>query len=79
MGRNFDKLCSLLVEDRVKAVLPQPCLNFILTAEATDPALAFTCDRIAVMTDVYHTTHTHDGKPRVAGGENGNRFVSKTE
>ena len=80
VGCDFDKLCSLLVADRVKAVLPQPCLNFILTAEATEPALAFTCDKIANMADVYHTTHTYDGKPRVAaGGENGNRSMSKTE
>jgi len=67
------------VADRLKAKLPQPCLNFILTAEANEPKLAYICDKIANMADVYHATHTYDGKPKVAGYESGSRFVNKTE
>jgi hypothetical protein len=79
VGHDFDRLFSLFVADRLKAMLPQPCLNFILTAESADPTLAYTCDKIASMADVYHATHTYDGKPKISGYESGNRFVSKTE
>ena len=77
--RDFERLFSLLVADRIKAVLPQPCLNFILSAESADPKLAYMCDKIVNMADVYHATHTYDGKPKVAGHENVGRFVSRTE
>ena len=73
--RDFDRLCSLLVADRIKATLPQSCLNFILSAESNDPKLAFSCDKIASMADIYHTTHTYDGKPKVAGAENDTRVM----
>jgi len=67
------------VADHLKAMLPQPCLNFILTAEANVPKLAYLCDKIASMADVHHATHTYDCKPNVAGYESGSRFVNKTE
>ena len=81
VNHDFDRN-SLFVADRLKAMLPQPCLNFILTAESADPKLAFMCDKIASIADVYHATHTYDGidgKPKIAGYESGNRFVNKTE
>ena len=31
------------------------------------------------MADVYHATHTYDGKSKVAGHENVSRFVSRTD
>jgi len=37
------------------------------------------CDKIASMSDLYHATHTYDGKPKVAGSERGSHFVHKTE
>jgi len=36
-------------------------------------------NKIASMADVYHATHTYEGKPKVAGYESGSRFVNKTE
>jgi len=76
---DFNRIFSLFVADRLKAMFPQPCLNFILTAKANEPKLAFMCDKIASMADVYHATHTYDGKPKVAGYESGSRLVNKTE
>jgi hypothetical protein len=52
------------VADRIKACLPQSCLNFILTAEAADPKIAYMCDKIANMVDAYFSTHFFDGKPK---------------
>ena len=75
----FERLFSLLVADRIKAVLPQSCLNFILSAESADPSLAYRSDKIANMADTYHATHTFDGKPKVAGHESVGRFTTKTE
>ena len=75
----FERLFSLLVSDRIKAVLPQSCLNFILSAEVADPSLAYRGDKIANMADTYHATHTFDGKPKVAGHESVGRFTTKTE
>jgi len=34
---------------------------------------------VRLLADVYHATHTYDGKPKVAGYESGSRFVNKTE
>jgi hypothetical protein len=72
---DFERFFSLLVADRVKSVLPQPCLNFILYAESADSKLAYLCDKIANMADTYHATHMYDGKPRVAGHESYGRFT----
>jgi len=69
---DFDRLFSLFVADRLTSMLPQPCLNFILTAEANEPKLAYTCDKIASMADVYHAIHTYDGKPKVIGSSGTN-------
>jgi len=55
-------------------MVPQPCLNLILTAEAAKPNVAYMCDKITSMADVYHATHAHDGKPKVAGCENVSGF-----
>jgi hypothetical protein len=66
----------LLVADRIKACLPQSCLNFILTAEAAEPKIVYMCDKIADMVDAYFSTHSFDGKPKVAGYD-ANRFTPK--
>jgi hypothetical protein len=73
---DFERLFSLLVADRIKACLPQSCLNFILTAEAAEPKIAYMCDKIANMVDAYFSTHSFDGKPKVAGYD-ANRFTPK--
>jgi len=44
--------------------------------EAAEPNLAYMCHKIASMADVYHATHTYDGKPKVAGYDGGSRCVN---
>jgi hypothetical protein len=73
---NFERLFSLLVADRIKACLPQSCLNFTLTAEAAEPKIAYMCDKIVNMFDAYFSTHSFDDKPKVAGYD-ANRFTPK--
>jgi len=79
---DFDQLFSLFVADRLKAMLPQPCLKtlFLLPKQMSRSwHICVMTDKIASMADVYHATHTYDGKPKVAGYENWSRFVNKTE
>jgi hypothetical protein len=73
---DFERLFSLLVADRIKACLPQSRLNFILTAEAAGPKITYMCDKIVNMVDAYFSTHSFDGKPKVAGYD-ANRFTPK--
>jgi hypothetical protein len=77
VGHDFERLFSLLVADRIKAVLPPSCLNFILAAESADPKIAYMCDKVANMVDAYFATHSFDGKPKVASYE-ASRFTPKT-
>ena len=77
VDRNFEHLFSLIVSDRIKSVLPQQCLNFILSAESSDPKLAYSCDKIATMVDVYFATHSYDGRPKVAGNGTQQRVLPK--
>ena len=76
IGKDFERLFSLIVSDRLKALLPIPCLNFVLAAEAVDSKIAYNCDKIASMVDSYFATHSYDGRPRVAGNET-NRFSKR--
>jgi hypothetical protein len=73
---NFERLFSLLIADRINACLPQSCLNFILTAEAAEPKIAYMCIKIVNMVDAYFSTHSFDDKPKVAGYDT-NRFTPK--
>src|SRR5664279_3631481 len=47
---DYEQLCSLLVADKIKSVLPTACLDFILTAEKGD---WLSCEKLATMVDVY--------------------------
>lgn len=58
---------ALIVANRIEAILPQPCSNFILAAKSTDPKSAYKSDKIANMVDVYFATHSYDGRKKVAG------------
>jgi len=51
---DLDRLLSLFLADRLKALWPQPCLYFILTAEANEPKLAYMCDKIASILTLCH-------------------------
>jgi hypothetical protein len=73
----FERLFTLIVANRLKSMLPQQCLNFILATESTDTKLAFDCDRVANLVDVYFANHAFDGRPKVAGFEYSNRGADK--
>jgi hypothetical protein len=68
----------LIVADRLKSMLSQQCLNFVLATESTDTKLAFDCDRVANLADVYFANHAFDGRPKVAGFEYSNRGADKS-
>jgi hypothetical protein len=72
----FERLFTLIVADRLKSLLPQQCLNFVLATESTE--LAFDCDRVANLVDVYFANHAFDGRPKVAGFEYSNRGADKS-
>jgi hypothetical protein len=74
----FERLFTLSVADRLKSMLPQQCLNFVLATESTDTKLAFDCDRVANLADVYFANHAFDGRPKVAGFEYSNRGINKS-
>jgi transposase InsO family protein len=64
----FEKLVSLMVADRVKGVLPEHCLKYILAQEG-ETWLGF--DKLAQAVDVYMSSHFADGRPRGFGGPQG--------
>jgi hypothetical protein len=74
----FERLFTLIVADRLKSMLPQQCLNFVLATESNDTKLAFDCDRIANLVDVYFANYALDGRPKVAGFEYSNRGADKS-
>jgi hypothetical protein len=73
----FERLFTLIVADRLKSLLPQQCLNFVLATESTDTKMAFDCDRVANLVDVYFANHAFDCLPKVAGFEYSNRGADK--
>jgi hypothetical protein len=74
----FERLFTLTVADRLKSLLPQQCLNFVLATESTDTKLAFDCDPVANLVDVYFANHAFDGPPKVAGFAHSNSGADKS-
>ena len=65
MGKDFDKLVSLLVCDRLKSTLPDGCLRHILSLEASSPGAWLTLEQLTDATDSYDSNHWQDDTPRV--------------
>ena len=50
IGDDFDKLCNLIIADRLKGSLPHGPLNYVLSLEGDD---WFTRDRVAYLADTF--------------------------
>jgi hypothetical protein len=58
---NFKTLFSLLIADKIKSILPEACLDHVLTSEG-DKWLE--CDALANVVDIYFANHTIEGRPK---------------
>jgi len=66
VGKDFDKLCELIVSDRLKACLPNCPLNYVLSLEGNE---WFTPDKVATLADIFvnnHKQHATTAQPRAA-------------
>ena len=65
MGGDFDKLCDLIIADRLKGSLPHGPLNYVLSLEGDD---WFAPDRVAYLADTFlsHRSDVSSGSTRVA-------------
>ena len=63
---NFDKLCDLIIADRLKGSLPHGPLNCVLSLEGDD---WFVPDRVAYLADTFfsHRSDTSSAKAGVSG------------
>ena len=66
VGKDLNKLVSLLVCDRLKSTLPEGCLRHILSLEASSPGAWLPLDQLTDAIDSYDANHWPDNKPRVA-------------
>ena len=55
---DFDKLCELLIVDKLKACLPSGPLNYVLSLEGDE---WFTSKRVALLADTYVSNHPQRG------------------
>ena len=63
IGNDFDKLCDLIVSDRLKGALPYGPLNYVLSLEGDD---WYNPDRVATLSDIYvnnHPARSGESKP----------------
>ena len=64
--KDYDKLCDLLVSDRLKSCLPPGPLNYVLSLEGND---WYTPDKVASLSDTFVNNHQHQSAIR--GKESG--------
>ena len=76
IGKDFDKLVSLMVADRLKEEMPTACLKHVLGIETSGDCLS--CDKLAEVADVYMHSHLASGMPRLTAAL-GNRNTSPAE
>ena len=62
VGKDFDKLVSLLVCDRLKSTLPDGCLRHILSLEASSPGAWLPLDQLTDAINSYDVNHWQDDK-----------------
>jgi hypothetical protein len=60
VGKNFDRLKSLLVCDRIKATLSEGCLRHVISVESASTDGFLTHDRLCDVIDVYRANHIAD-------------------
>jgi len=80
--KDFDSLISLLIADRVKSSLSEPCLRYILSIEATTDKGWLDHSKLAKSIDTYNSNHPKDKPLASAIGRNGvpagKRFIPAT-
>ena len=60
VNEEYETMFSLLVADKMKTVLPDMCLDHVLTAEGNS---WFKCEDLASTIDTYFANHSYDGRP----------------
>ena len=73
---SYHILFSLLIADKIKATLPEACLDHILTAEGN---AWLECDTLANTIDIYFANHTSEGRPRFVRSDFRNRTSNTSE
>jgi len=66
IGNDFDKLCDLIVSDRLKGALPYGPLNYVLSLEGDD---WYNPDRVATLSDIYVNNHPVSNAARSGEGK----------
>ena len=61
---NFEKLCELLICDRVKSVLPESCLRYVLSIESSKDPNWLDLRALTEAVDRYAAAHGTVDKPR---------------
>ena len=74
MGEDFDKLCDLIIADRLKGCLPNGPLNYVLCLEGDD---WFTLDGVAYLADTF-LSHRSDSSSAKAGASGSTRVAAAT-
>ncbi len=74
VGETYDTLFSLLIADKIKTVLPETCLDHVLTVEGNT---WLKCEELANTIDIYFANHTYDGRPKTGLGNFASQGTSK--
>jgi hypothetical protein len=74
VGETYDTLFSLLVADKIKTLLPETCLDHVLTVEGNS---WLKCEELANTVDIYFANHTYDGRPKTGLSNFASQSVSK--
>ena len=61
VDQDYQKLCDLLVSDRLKSCLPSGPLNYVLSLEGND---WYTPDKVASLSDTFVNNHQHQSTMR---------------
>ena len=73
---SYKTLFSLLIADKIKATLPEACLDHILTAEGN---AWLECDALANTIDIYFANDTSVGRPRFVRSDFRNQTSNTSE
>jgi len=63
VGDDFEKVCDLLISDKLKSCLPTAALNYVLTLEGED---WFRPNKVASLADVYLNNHSQTASSKFA-------------
>lgn len=74
VGETYDTLFSLLIADKIKTLLPETCLDHVLTVEGNS---WLKCEELANTVDIYFANHTYDGRPKTGLSNFASQSVSK--